>query len=75
MRADTSPLVVRPVKVTVKVGLCPLLVIGSVDKSTVLFPGIVMFVHPLIEVPELFFTVSVAEEKVLVVFNTNDSHP
>jgi hypothetical protein len=34
-----------------------------------------MFVHPLIEVPELFFTVSVAEEKVLVVFNTNDSHP
>jgi hypothetical protein len=55
------------VKVTVNVGLCPVLAIGSVDKSTVLFPGIAMFVHPVMEVPDPFFTVSVAEVKVLSV--------
>jgi hypothetical protein len=75
IRAPTSPLVVRPVNVTVNVGLCPELAIGSVDRSTVLLLGIATLVHPVIEVPELFLTVSVAEVKVLSVFKTKASQP
>jgi hypothetical protein len=63
------------VNVTVNVGLCPELAIGSVDRSTVLLLGIATLVHPVIEVPELFLTVSVAEVKVLSVLRTKASHP
>jgi hypothetical protein len=41
----------------------------------VLFPGIAMLVQPVIAVPAVFFTVSVADVYVLEVVKTNERHP
>jgi hypothetical protein len=63
VRALTSPYSVRPVKVTVKDGVCPLVATGSVERSTVLGTvfGMAMFVHPVIDEPSAFLTVNVAD--------------